>query len=339
MLSATLCLRVPSSAYSCCCSSSQLTFSTRTHDDCRRVRDARRRAWEQHNQILGRISAASSVRQKTAITLSPDGMTSLSDIDNAVTVNSMSVSPDAASGSGGADAEGANQRRVLWACRDTTARVLDTILLLQDAARNMQTMSAIQPPLPASDIAEAREKVTTLRAALASALHVPGVRSGSEDTEADAFHFQSILFLPKGKRALLRAAPLLTPEQRVDLITASLRALPFVITSQVSGEDADAADVAASKALLGWIKAYLQTAEPAAQLRTTISWMKVLMKAHEPALLRTLLLDFDKSQPIAEALLLTGGSAAAAVATSQPEVHAEWESMLQSLRTTLASVA
>ena len=117
---------------------------------------------------------------------------------------------------------------------------------LQDSARALQSQLTAASPAPPATLAALRASVLRLRVALAERL---GLRSFDEQSGGGAEPDASppppgsvdddavllVVSLPKGKRLLARAVPMLLPVDRVSAVTAGLRQLPHFAASENVG--------------------------------------------------------------------------------------------------------
>ena len=117
---------------------------------------------------------------------------------------------------------------------------------LQDSARALQSQLTAASPAPPATLAALRASVLRLRVALAERLGLrsfdeqsgggaepdaPPLPPGSVDDDAVLL----VVSLPKGKRLLARAVPMLLPVDRVSAVTAGLRQLPHFAASENVG--------------------------------------------------------------------------------------------------------
>ena len=138
----------------------------------------------------------------------------------------------------------------------------------------------------------------------------------------------SLLALPKGKRALLRASPMLSQEQRARVIAGGLRHLPHYVASAAGGAEAEEADAALAAALAGWVRGAgpPAPAHPAGVLPLLTAWLAEL-HAHQPGRVVRALLNHPGASEVISALLVRGeaeataAAAAAAALQGQPQAQ------------------
>ncbi len=290
-------------------------------EDFVRLHAIKRRLWEQHNMVLGRQESFSLRTQKRSLNLSTTGTTTADDIrasgrDGASSGSysaagdrrpeAVSVAAEAEAAGGGGGSGGSSG---LWGSRAAVDRGLDTVLALQDSARVLLGMlRATGGAPPAATLAAKREEVAALRRDLAGALgcgeaaHGAGTAAAAAalppvDSPADAA-LLALLSLPKGKKLLVRAGPMLAAPHRAQLCGAGLRRLPHFVASNAAGREAEEADAAAAAALADWVGSGPAGvvgggrdggAPPGEALATLAEWGAVLFECHAGATLRALL--------------------------------------------------
>jgi hypothetical protein len=305
-------------------------------EDFVRLHAIKRRLWEQHNMVLGRQESFSLRTQKRSLNLSTSGLTTADDIrasgrdgqssgsyaavgDRRPEAVSVAGEAEAAGGGGGSgDGGGGGGGPSLWASRATVDRGLDLVLALQDSARVLLGMLRAAeesrsaggargpPPPPPALLAAKREEVAALRGALAAAMGcgegsgVPLAAAAAAlpplDSPADAA-LLALLSLPKGKKLLVRAVPMLSPAAKATLCGCGLRRLPHFVASNASGREAEEADAAAAAALADWVGGGPGGAvggargegAPGEALAALAGWGGVLFDCHAGATLRALL--------------------------------------------------
>lgn len=167
--------------------------------------------------------------------------------------------------------------------------------------------------------------------------------SGSSgDAMIDDGAVLSLLYLPKGKRTLIRAVTMLAPAQRQAAVTAGLRHIPQFVASPTTGKDADEADAALAGALTAWIKTLAPAVPgPSSALGMLDAWLQELQFSQPGRIIRALLQHPGASEAIS-ALLFRGEAEAAAVAavaaTAPPEVAPALEAAVSSWRATTEAV-
>ena len=164
-----------------------------------------------------------------------------------------------------------------------------------------------------------------------------------------------LLSLPKGKRLLARAVPMLLPIDRVAAVAAGMRHLPYVVASAVVGADAEEADAALAAFLGRLVKNVIAPAPAAPPVRSedetpqelhaaaasaaTVASLEMLNvfldelnKNHAGAIVRALLQHPGASEVISN--LLFRGEHEAGAAESVPAAAAataKWRATTESL--------
>ena len=113
----------------------------------------------------------------------------------------------------------------------------------------------------------------------------------------------SLLSLPKGKRLLVRAVPMLTTVDRSSLVHGALRHLPHVVASAAVGSDAEEADAALGSSLVAWIRGCAASVGTS-PLATLTSWVREMHGAHSGTIIRALLAHPGASDVISAVLTL-----------------------------------
>jgi len=294
----------------------------RNRADLRLLGLSRRRRWETRNRVLGRIATTSVRTMRVALDLSDTGRTSARDMQAGKDVAGQVV---AGGGGGGAAAgaeaggEAAAAGAAMWSARARIDDALATVLQLQDVARRLQAMLRTFPPPPADAITPLRDEVGVLRDELAEVL---GLRkatpaaaddAGVEEGGIDDAALLSLLSLPKGKRLLARAVPMLAPEDKVQAVHAGLRHLPHFVASATVGADAEEADAALGGALAKWVADTPPAVdEPGAALAMLTLWVHELSQANSGAIVRALI-EHPLGTGIITNLLLRGENESKAV--------------------------
>jgi hypothetical protein len=140
----------------------------------------------------------------------------------------------------------------------------------------------------------------------------PTVPLASPSESLDDDVILALLSLPKGKRALCRALPMLHPADRVTAVAAGMRHLPHFVASAVAGTEAEEADAALSAALAKWIKTTMPVPGAAGgPLSILCQWVAELHLGHTGPIIRALLQHPGASDAIS-ALLFRGEALAKA---------------------------
>ncbi len=288
-------------------------------EDLTRLHAVKRRAWEEHQKVLGRQESMNIRAPKRALNLSSTGFTSAGDIrGRKALVGSHAVS--ALSEEGEEEEESMATNGALWATRATIERCLGLVLALQEAARKLLGMLRGSAMSTGHALSSQRFHVSELRRELGESLGLTKA-SGSDQEgggEMDTV-LLSIVCLPKGKRLVARAVPMLNPDERAAACTVGLRRLPYFVASDITGKDAldaELADGLLSSALEDWIK----TTEPSSShtLSLLASWVDVLNKSHTGVKLRALL-GHPLASSVISSLLMRGEECAKGVESKLDE--------------------
>ena len=191
----------------------------------------------------------------------------------------------------------------LWAARMNIETCLGLVLALQEAARKLLGMLRGSTLFTAHLLSSQRFHVSELRKELGVALGLGAV--GANVPQDDSL-ILSLVGLPKGKRLLARAVPMLNPAEKCGACAVGLRCLPYFVASDITGkdaQDAEAADLALGTALGDWVKTAAPTVTSAegalaGNLALCASWVTILNKAHNGVKLRALL-----GHPVASAVI------------------------------------
>ena len=253
----------------------------------------RRQAWETSNHVLGRQESMSLRRQRKVLEVgnAGEGVGWDEDDESEAAVASRSSRGEGSdagavfSTSARADTGSAS----MWTARMRAERCLELVLSLQDSARNLSRnlRAAATSNAARNAVTAQRSEVAALREALASDLGLgpsdaapqsptaEGAASVSSSPSLSALttlpsvrleeggSLMSLLTLPKGKKLLARAVPMLPSEAKVKAVTAGLIKLPHFVASLTAGRDAEESDTALASALAQWVRTAVPPPPPA----------------------------------------------------------------------------
>jgi Topoisomerase II-associated protein PAT1 len=275
--------------------------------ELRRVALEKRLEWMQSNKVLGRIGMNNIRTPKQILDLASTSKGSLT---------TPSSSSTASSSSGESiDENSFGFQDPIWFSRQAVNSVLEQVLSLQDVARRLAAYLKLTPPPPQDILSSLRSEVAALREALAKKL---GVRAQAPEPAL----LLTLLALPKGKRALARAVPMLAPADKVSAVTQCLAQLPHVVASTIVGQDATDADELLTRILAQWtllhplsllpVSSSLPSSKYPSSLSIYTEWVETLHTSHSGALIRALLGHPGASEVISN-ILRAGEEAAAAL--------------------------
>ncbi|KAJ0399530.1 hypothetical protein ATCC90586_001570 [Pythium insidiosum] len=276
-------------------------------------RAAKSREWETENHVLGRNNQRSLYRPRQLLNLSEgDGDSDESNKDEAV--------PEAAESTAEAPTMVVKTKEAvfstpLWTKRHEIDRGLQCLLSLQDARHlldargiNVQQFHAMDPSQMDPALATLREKTTRLLLELASSLGVvvaqdPTTHAATCDLE----QLHRMLSLPKGKRLVSRALPLLHPSARFTLLPHLIDAvLSAAAVRQLATLPRDQAEE--EERLCQALVLMLLYHPPAPSASVLADSLSRVMTDHDLATLRVLLYNRSRAEAL-QALLQRGGSA------------------------------
>ena len=265
-----------------------------------RLHAVQRRQWETSQGVLGRQESASLRGPKASLNLSASGKTTPAQLRKeagksgprggfiaAGHDDEEDVSGDVESSpidSAAAAVNAPSASAALWAARARVEDCLDLVLSLQEAARTLLATMRVRGGTAKIDTL--RHKVASIRDALGAAL-------GISDTEGSSAALLSLLSLPKGKKLLARAVPMLSAQGRAAACVAGMRFLPHFVASVSSEQDAQVTDEALAHALAGWVTAAAPLQVNNGGVKSVLSqmaeWVTTLHDKHTGVTIRALL--------------------------------------------------
>jgi hypothetical protein len=161
-----------------------------------------------------------------------------------------------AGGGGAGDAGGE-----LWGARAVADRVIAALLNYVDSGLLVEEARAMRPVPPKAHMDDLLGALAQRQLALEDSLGLVArdAASGAPTGYTHAAHNVLLLLsLPKGKRALCRAAPSLSPPAQEALLHVAFANVPFFVASRSEGAEADAADAQ----VVALLEAMIRTVRP-----------------------------------------------------------------------------